>query len=309
MNTNIRTIKDIFETLNYPIKFSDTFVEDFYLILTDNGFLNYIDDESIFYSSQYAKIENFSFGEIVIEFSNTIKDAEKIITLFDNLIKTYTFPTLQFAIDIYSNFRNMGYSDLVTRSILYGILYQLCINKTLSEFNAREYFYYEVVINPLNIISQTHYVDEVKATVEFWEDSHGLTQICYSNLENYSLKNLDAIYARKNNVHFHQCIFCNRYFIETNKNNTKYCPLCRNIHSDFKSDAFRLEYRKAYKTMQQRAKRHELKGGNFNYYIITYCNPFEKEAKEKENIYRMQNDLNGYINFLNQLKQKYREIR
>lgn len=308
LNCNdIRTIKDIFNHLGYiGSNNGSDFEEDFMLVLTDTGFINYIDDESIFYCNGYAQEEVFSFGEIVIEFSNTIKDAQKIIALFEHLVSTYSSPTIDFAKEIYINFRDMGYSDLVTRCILYGVLYSLCLNSNLKEFNYREYFYLWVVTNPLKIMSQGHFKDEVNATVSFWEDSNKDIQICYSNLENYSLKALDTIYARKNNIKFHQCSHCGRYFIETNGNNVKFCPMCTNIHSDIKSDDFRKEYRKAYKTMQQRAKRYEDKGNNFNEYITRYCVPFETDAKSRIDEFRQNNDLIGYIEYLKQLKQKYK---
>lgn len=306
MSDNIRTIEDIFNRLGYKTK-SDA--ENFWLVLTDTGFTNYIDDESIFYCNGYTQEETFLFGEITIEFSNTIKDAKKIIALFEKLISLYTSPGIDFAKTFYKEFRDMGYSDLVTRCVLYGVLYSLCLNNNLKEFNYREYFYLWVVVNPLAEKSKMHFTDEVNATVSFWEDKNGNIQICYSNLENYSLKALDIIYSRKNNVKFHQCSHCGRYFIETNGNNIKFCHRCKNIHSDLKSDAFRIEYRKAYKTMQQRAKRYEDKGFDFNDYISCYVMPFETDAKSQIDIFRNNDDLSGYQTYLNQLKEKYKPKR
>lgn len=304
MNDNgIKTIDDIFNHLGIMAKHD---AENFSLLLTDTGFINYIDDESIFYCSDYATEESFCFGEIIIEFSNTIKDAQKIISLFERLSEQYSSPDINFAKDMYHAFRIMGYSDLVTRCILYGVLYSLCLNNNLQEFNYKEFFFFWVVTNPLKSVKTDHFTDEALATVSFWEDKNKELQLCYSNLDSHSLKALDTIYARKNNVTFHKCLHCNGFFIERNGNNVKYCPACRNIHSDLKSDSFRKEYRKAYKTMQQRAKRHEDKGNDYIDYIERYIVPFESDAKSHIDRFRANNDLIGYQIFLNHLKEQYK---
>lgn len=308
---DIKTIKDVYDHWNIPYlrNKSGDYVEEIHLMVTDTGYINFLDDESIFYDSSYPMEEKFCFGEIVIEFSNSLKDAKRIIKLFEEFAKKYSVPTISFAKECYTSFRELGYSDLVTRCIVNGVLVSLCTDKTFDNFNFREYFVLWVFINPLNVLSQEHYTPDAFAKVIFWEDHSGTIQICYSEFENYSLQVLDAIYARKNNVIFHKCSYCKGYFIETNGNNKKFCPNCKNIHSDLKSDVFRKAYRKAYKTMQQRAKRYGDLDSDYFEYISKYNEPFADEAQCKIDFYRENSDLDGYIKFLEELKNKYKPTK
>ena len=308
---NAKTIKDIYDYWNIPYhRGSDgEYIEEINLVVTETGYINYLDNESIFYDNSYSMEEEFCFGDIVIEFSNSIRDAKKIIKMFETYSKKYKQPNIEFAKECYKAFRDLGYSDLVTRCIVNGVLAALYEYHTFDNFNFREYFVIWVCINPLEILSEKHYKPEAFAKVTFWEDYTGTIQLCYSEFENYSLQVLDAIYARKNNVIFHKCSYRNGYFIEKNGNNKKFCPNCKNIHSDLKSDDFRKEYRKAYKTMQQRAKRYENTGKDYFEYTSIYNEPFQNEALSKQSLYREKGDINGYIKFLEELKNKYKPIK
>lgn len=302
----IRTMKDVYEHWNIPYRSEcGEYVEEINLRVTDTGYINYLDNESIFYDNSYPMEELFYFGDILIEFSNSIRDAKKIIEMFELYSKKYQQPNIEFAKECYKAFRALDYSDLITRCIVNGILTSL-YNNTFDNFNFREYFVRWVCVNPLEILSEKHYTQDAFAKVTFWEDNTGTIQLCYSELENHSLQVLDAIYARKNNVIFHKCLYCNGYFIEKNGNNKKFCPKCKNIHSDLKSDNFRKAYRKAYKTMQQRAKRYENTGKNYFEYTLKYNEPFENEALSKQELYREKGDIAGYIKFLDELKSKYK---
>lgn len=306
-----KTIKDVYDHWNIPYQRGKDgeYVEEIHLVVTDTGYINYLDDESIFYDNSYPMEELFCFGDIVIEFSNSIRDAKKIIEMFEIYSKKYHQPNIEFVKECYNAFRELGYSDLVTRCIVNGVLVSLYHDNTFDKFNFREYFVLWVCVNPLKILSKEHYMPDAFAKVTFWEDHTGTIQLCYSEFENYSLQVLDAIYARKNNVIFHKCSYCNGYFIERNGNNKKFCSNCKNIHSDLKSDDFRKAYRKAYKTMQQRAKRYENAGKDYFEYSSKYNEPFENEALSKQDLYREKGDITGYIKFLEELKTKYKPTK
>lgn len=76
---NAKTIKDVYEHWSIPYRRGKDgeYVEEIHLVVIDAGYINYLDDESIFYDNSYPMEELFSFGDIVIEFSNSLRDAKK----------------------------------------------------------------------------------------------------------------------------------------------------------------------------------------------------------------------------------------
>lgn len=95
----VKTIKDIYDFWNIPYNRGKDgeYIEEIHLVVTDTGYINYLDNESIFYDSSYSMEELFYFGDIVIEFSNSIRDAKKIIELFEIYSKKYRKSDIKFA--------------------------------------------------------------------------------------------------------------------------------------------------------------------------------------------------------------------
>ncbi len=306
---DIHTNLQIFQYLGFPCVFGKDglFVEEVQLVVTDTGYINYPDTESIFYKKKYPLEEKFSFGDIIVEFSNSGRDARKIISLFEFFRTKYTYPTIDFAKEFYRAFRDIGYSDLVTRCIVFGALYQLCLCKTLQNFEYKEYFYLWVFINPVNIISQTKYLHEGFAKVYFEEDPDGNPLLVYTGFENYTLQVFDSIHARKHNITIRECSYCNGFFVERNGNNIKYCSKCGAIQSDLKADVFQKAYRRAYKTMLQRQKRYGNKcNKDENDYFKKYTEVWITAAKKQLQLYKKNNDIIGFEKYLKESTQAYK---
>lgn len=271
--------------------------EEIQLVITDTGYTNYIDDESIFFNGTYE--ENILYGDIVIECSNTNANSNKIISLFDKYSKKYTVPTLEALKEIYLDFRNLGFQDLLTRILIDDLLYNFKDTDTFSTFDFRSFFAYLVYVNPIDNTNVKHFSLPAYAKVQFWEDVNTHTlQLCYSDFDIFSIISLDIIYARKNNIVFHKCKCCGKFFKQKNGNNIKYCADCKNVHIDkITDDEFYIEYRKAYKTITQRGYRASDPMLSANWV---------NEVKPKIDFYRKHNDIIGFKEFIKEINTKYK---
>lgn len=268
------------------------------IVITDNGYINYIDDQSIFFNGVYE--ESISYGDILLVCSNINIKSDKIISLFNKYSKKYTTPTLKSVKEIYSDFRNLGFQDLLTRIIIDDLLYNFKDEDTFSTFDYKSFFAYIVYTDPIANTITNRYTLSSYAKVEFWEneDTHTL-QICYSDFDTFSIICLDLIYARNNNIVFKKCKNCSKYFKQKNGHNTKYCTTCGTMHIDkITDDEFYKEYRKAYKTITQRGYRS--------------CNSmlsinWSNEVKPKISDYRNTNDIEGFKKYIKDINKKYKE--
>ena len=70
-----KTIKDVYDHWNIPYQRGKDgeYVEENHLVVTDTGYINYLDDESIFYDNSYPMEKLFCFGDIIIEFSRIFR--------------------------------------------------------------------------------------------------------------------------------------------------------------------------------------------------------------------------------------------
>lgn len=267
--------------------------EKIQLVITDDGYINYIDDESVFFDGIYE--EKIFFGDIIIECSNT--NTDRIVSLFEKYSKKYTIPTLEALKEIYSDFRSLGFQDLLARTFIEVLLFNLEDDNTFLSFDYKKFFAYFVYMNPIESIK--HFSLPAYAKVEFWEDkdNHEL-QLCYSDFDFFSLQALDTIYARKNGIVFHKCINCGNFFKQKNGNNIKYCSDCKNVHIDKRTnDEFYKEYRKSYKTITQRGYRSSDPMLSTNW---------SNEVKPQIEVYRKQNDIIGFKKFIKEINTKYK---
>lgn len=126
----------------------------------------------------------------------------------------------------------------------------------------------------------------------------------YSLSDVFSLINLDYVHVLNNDVLIKMCENCKKYFIPQNRSDEIYCnriynngKSCKEIgyENKLKSNPFKAEYRKAYKTQHAKIKRN-LK--NIPNYKEKYFDPWVFAAKEAMEKYQKQNDINGFIQWI-----------
>lgn len=131
--------------------------------------------------------------------------------------------------------------------------------------------------------------------------------ILYTNIDIMALFTFDKFQLVQNNFKIRTCEVCNKYFVNTDnkKYHSKVCPDCRTLSQrKRKSDnEFYLAYDRAYKAMYNRLRYLAI---DSNQYYTKYFKPCIDEIKEKQSYYEKKNDLNGFQQFIEKTKDKYK---
>ena len=269
----------------------------------DNTYTNLIDNDSMFYDNG-AMEETFSFGSICCELYNSIFLADKIRGFFDNYARRYTVPCKDFCLDFYKDFRSLGLSDLITRSFLTYIFNWKSseCDGTLQTLSIDSLFNPIVISCPAMLSNNNiKYPDTTTdLSVEFFEDTNGVMQICYKDFDMRSLHVLDLIMCRKNHIAIKQCFHCKHCFVPVSGHNTKYCSTCSKLSSEYKNaNDFQKMYRKKYRIMHVYLSRGKITNTDF----VNWCNFVDSKKKS----FQAENDLSGFEEFLNQSMNLYKK--
>ena len=268
----------------------------------DNTYTNLIDDDSMFFTNGVTE-EKVSLGSICCELYNSIFSINKIKNLFNRYTQKYTVPCKTFCLDFYKDFRSLGFSDLVTRSFLsYMFNWKSSdCDGTLQTFSV-DSFLTPIAISCPAMLSDNKikYPDTTTdLSVEFFEDTHGIMQICYKDFDMHSLHVLDLIMCRRNRIIIKQCSHCNHCFVPISGHNTKYCPQCSKLASEYKtSNEFQKLYRKKYRIMHMYLSRGKITNAEFS----QWCNFVDLN----KDVFKKNNDYSGFEKFLNQSMEIYK---
>lgn len=307
-------MKKYYDIWNIPWSYEK---DEINLIIKDNYYVNEIDKESIFYCDTENEI--IHIGKIILEIGNVLYiQKEKFFSLFIKYKSTYTIPNMQFVKECFCDLINIGLSQLIAHAIVDYIIISFKKENTFKDFyiensnHLDEWIQYplnEMIVflfgqlNPIHIMSENYLpIDSVFKT-HIVELNNELISVC-TELDLWSLINLDALYSRKNKLKIIQCNHCKTFFIKAHGNNTKWCKNCAAIDFGQKNDEFYQLYRTKQKTMLQRSYR--CKSMDIWEYQEKYTSPWETEIKRIIDVYRKNNDFNGFENYITKSMNEYK---
>lgn len=286
------------------------------LIINENSYIYEIDERSIFYVDKEREI--VSIGQIIMELGNYFYiGKESFLKLFNDYKEIYEKPNVDFVKRCFSDLIKLGFCQLLAHSIVDFIIMHFEEKDTLEAAyvdgltSIDDWLKYPINrmiislignLDPTRIMSTDYKPFDSCFLTHIIEVDNELFSIC-TQLDLFSLINLDALYSRRLRIKILQCNHCHSFFIQSHGNNKKWCKKCSDINFEKKSDdEFYLAYRKSQKTMLQRSYRAPDTGTYQNKYI----DPWENDVKGAIDKYRKDNDLQGFKNYLKETMNKYK---
>lgn len=292
-------------------------IDEINLIIKDDCYVNEVDNESIFYKdTEYEKVY---IGQIILEIGNLLYiGKDNFFSLFKKYKVSYTIPTLEFVKEYFSDLIGLGFCQLLAHSLVDYIIMSFKKDSTFENVyienstKMEEWLQYPIntmivflldQINPIRIMSKDYKPFNSVFKTHITEIDNELLSVC-TNIDLWSLINLDALYSRKMKIKILQCKYCHIFFIKTHGNNTAQCKNCADIEYSRKKDNFYQLYRKSQKTMLQRSYRHP----NIEswQYQENYTTPWEKDITNVINTFRQNNDYSGFEKYIKKSMDKYK---
>lgn len=287
------------------------------LIINESHYIYETDEQSMFYFGNER--ESITVGQIIIELGNYLYiGRENFFELFDFYKKHYTTPNIDFVKKYFSDLIKLGFCQLLAHAIVDFTIMHFKENDIFENAYVRgltsidDWCKYPINsmfvfligdLDPTRIMKKDYQPFDSCFLTHIIEINHELFSIC-TQLDLYSLINLDALYSRKANIKVLQCNHCRSFFIQSHGNNTKWCKQCSDIDFGKKTnDEFYLAYRKCQKTMLQRSYRHTL---DIWEYQERFTTPWENDVKSAIDEYREKNDLPGFKTYLKETMKKYK---
>lgn len=287
------------------------------LIINDNNYIYETDEHSLFYYGKEREV--VSIGQIIIELGNYLYiRKDNFFKLFDTYKKIYIKPNTDFVKRCFSDLIGLGFCQLLAHSIVDFIIMHFNENDTFKNAyvsgltDLEDWLKYPVNrmivsligdLDPTRIMNKNYQPFNSCFLTHIIEVNNELFSIC-TQLDLYSLINLDALYSRKIGIKILQCSYCHSFFIQSHGNNTKWCKRCSDIDFEKKTnDEFYTVYRKCQKTMLQRSYRNSLESWE---YQEKYTLPWEENVKSVIGEYRRKNDLLGFEKYLKETMKKYK---
>lgn len=141
---------------------------------------------------------------------------------------------------------------------------------------------------------------------KFYLDDNGTVGVAYTLSEIYSLLVIDLLNVQSKKITIKHCANCGRLFIPYSRSDELYCDhidrngkTCKQVgyENKLKSDPFKSEYRKAYKTQHAKMKRN-LK--NIPNYKEKYFDPWVDAAKDKMKKCQAENNIDAFVQWINE---------
>lgn len=310
-------MKKYYDTWNIPWS---TDRDEINLAIKDDCYINEIDTESIFYID--TEFEKVNIGQIILQIGNILYiGKENFFALFKKYNISYTVPTTDFVKECFSDLINLGFCQLVAHSLVDYII--MNFKKGITFENAYienstkmdEWLQHPINkmiiflfcnLNPMHIMSKDYKPFDSVFKTHITEVDNELLSIC-TELDLWSLINLDALYSRKKKINILQCKYCRIFFIKTHGNNTAQCKNCAEIEYSRKKDTFYQLYRKSQKAMLQRSYRHpSIESWQ---YQENYTTPWEKDVTSVIDTFRKNNDYFGFEKYIKNSMSKYKPNR
>lgn len=191
------------------------------LIIKDDCYINEIDTESIFYvNTEYEKV---NVGQVILEIGNILYiGKENFFALFKKYKVSYTTPTIEFVKEYFSDLIGLGFCQLVAHSLVDYIILSFEKDNTFknayieNSTETEEWLQYPVnkmivfllgQLNPMHIMSKDYKPFNSVFKTHITEVDNELLSVC-TQLDLWSLINLDALYSRKNKIEILQCKYC-----------------------------------------------------------------------------------------------------
>lgn len=295
-------------------------IDEINLVIKDDFYINEIDNESIFYKD--IEYETVNIGQIILEIGNLLYiGKEKFFALFKKYKVSYDVPTLEFVKEYFFDLIDLGFCQLLAHSLVDYIILSFEKDDTFknayieNSTNIEEWMDYPVnkmivflfgQLNPIHIMSKEYKPFNSIFKTHITEIDNELLSVC-TEVDLWSLINLDALYSRKNKIKVLQCKYCRTFFIKTHGNNTAQCKKCADIEYSQKKDVFYQLYRKSQKTMLQRSYRHPIIESW--QYQEHYTTPWEKDITSVIDTFRENNDYSGFENYIRKSMDKYKPKR
>lgn len=310
-------MKQYYDTWNIPWS-ADR--DEINLVIKDDCYINEIDAESIFYID--TEFEKVNAGQVILEIGNILYiGKENFFSLFKKYKVSYTVPTTEFVKEYFSDLIGLGFCQLVAHSLVDYIIMNFEKDNTFknayieNSTKTEEWLQYPVnamivllfgQLNPMHIMSKDYKPFNSVFKTHITEIDNELLSVC-TEVDLWSLINLDALYSRKNKIEILQCKYCRIFFIKTHGNNTAQCKNCADIEYSQKKDAFYQLYRKGQKTMLQRSYRHpSIESWQ---YQENYTTPWEKDVTSVIDAFRKNNDYSGFEKYIKKSMNKYKPKR
>lgn len=293
-------------------------VDEINLVIKDACYINEIDTESIFYID--TEFEKVNIGQVILEIGNILYiGKENFFALFEKYTLSYTVPTIDFVKEYFSDLIGLGFCQLIAHSLVDYTIMNFKKDNTFKNayiknstkleewlkhpINAMIVYLFDQ-LNPIHIMSKNYKPFNSVFKTHITEVDNELLSVC-TEVDLWSLINLDALYARKNKTKIIQCQHCRTFFIKSHGNNTKWCKKCSDIeYSKKANDDFYLLYRKCQKTMLQRSYRS--KTLDTWQYQDKYTIPWENDIKSVIANFRTNNDLSGFETYINNSMNKHK---
>lgn len=307
-------MKKYYDTWNIPWS-ADR--DEINLVIKDDNYINEIDTESIFYID--TEFEKVLIGQVILEIGNILYiGKENFFALFKKYKVSYTVPTTEFIKEYFSDLIGLGFCQLVAHSLVDYIIMSFEKNNTFqnayieNSTKTEEWLQYPInamivflfgQLNPLHIMSKDYKPFNSVFKTHIVEVENELLSVC-TEVDLWSLINLDTLYSRKNKIKILQCKYCGIFFVKTHGNNTAQCKNCADIEYSQKKDIFYQLYRKKQKTMLQRSYRHpSIESWQ---YQENYTVPWENDITSVINSFRESNDYSGFKEYLEKTMNNYK---
>ena len=235
--------------------------------------------------------------------------------------KAFFKHALEFVKEYFFDLIDLGFCQLLAHSLVDYIILSFEKDDTFknayieNSTNIEEWMDYPVnkmivflfgQLNPIHIMSKEYKPFNSIFKTHITEIDNELLSVC-TEVDLWSLINLDALYSRKNKIKVLQCKYCRTFFIKTHGNNTAQCKKCADIEYSQKKDVFYQLYRKSQKTMLQRSYRHPIIESW--QYQEHYTTPWEKDITSVIDTFRENNDYSGFENYIRKSMDKYKPKR
>lgn len=296
------SISDYYNHYGIP---HDFYRDEINLIITNDGYINEIDEYSLFAAQK--ENEYLKFGDIWLDFLNIFKTPlwnNSFLPLCVKMQNKYKDICFDFVKEFYLELLSINEcsslvaQSIVDRIVLYAWHKKIKLSKIDFEDRDKWCFALLAFFNPKYSLNDFKYSPKEAFFKTTFTEIDGKSYLVHYNLEAHTLIDIDIINCRTHNINILQCENCHKYFIQGHKNNKKYCDICKSLpDTERRNDEFENLYRKVYGRLRGKS-RSMIDDNEKNKYINGAFYRWTVEVIEQKKIYKQNNDFEGFKTYI-----------